>query len=62
MKSIARILLASAADAEDAVQDAFLKVYRGVSRFRGGSTLATWLYRILVNSPTTSCVKPARRP
>jgi RNA polymerase sigma-70 factor (ECF subfamily) len=50
MKSIARNLLGSAADAEDAVQDAFLKVYRGISGFRGGCSLATWVYRILLNS------------
>jgi len=50
MKSIALNLLGNVADAEDAVQDAFLKVYRGLSRFRGGSTFSTWIYRILVNS------------
>jgi RNA polymerase sigma-70 factor (ECF subfamily) len=49
MKSIARNLLGSAPDAEDAVQDAFLKVYRGIARFRGGSSFSTWVYRILVN-------------
>ena len=50
MKSIALNLLGNVAEAEDAVQDTFLKVYRGISRFRGGSSLATWVYRILVNS------------
>ena len=50
MKSIARNILGSASDAEDAVQDAFLKVYRGIEHFRGGSAFATWVYRILVNS------------
>ncbi|MEP6993421.1 MAG: RNA polymerase sigma factor [Acidobacteriota bacterium] len=50
MKSIALNLLGSVADAEDAVQETFLKVYRGLSRFRGGSSLSTWVYRILVNS------------
>jgi len=50
MKSIALNLLGSAADAEDAVQDAFLKVYRGAARFRGGAAFSTWVYRILVNS------------
>jgi RNA polymerase sigma-70 factor (ECF subfamily) len=50
MKSIALNLLGNVADAEDAVQDAFLKVYRGLSRFRGGSAFSTWVYRILVNS------------
>jgi RNA polymerase sigma-70 factor, ECF subfamily len=51
MKSIAMNLTGgNAADAEDAVQDTFLKVYRGLSRFRGGSSFSTWVYRILVNS------------
>ena len=50
MKSIAMNLTGNAADAEDAVQDTFLKVHRGLSRFRGGSAFSTWVYRILVNS------------
>lgn len=49
MKSIARNLLGSVPEAEDAVQDAFLKVYRSLGRFRGGSSFSTWVYRILVN-------------
>jgi len=49
MKSIARNLLGSVPEAEDAVQDAFLKVYRSLGRFRGGSAFSTWVYRILVN-------------
>jgi RNA polymerase sigma-70 factor (ECF subfamily) len=49
MKSIARNLLGSVPEAEDAVQDAFLKVFRGLGRFRGGSSFSTWVYRILVN-------------
>lgn len=36
-------------DAADLTQDVFLRAYRGLSRFRGHSTLATWLYRIGVN-------------
>lgn len=35
--------------AEDIAQQAFLKAYRGLHRFRDDSTLATWFYRILVN-------------
>jgi len=50
MKSIAANLLGSTADAEDAVQEAFLKAYRGVRTFRAGASVATWLYRILVNT------------
>jgi RNA polymerase sigma-70 factor, ECF subfamily len=49
MKSIARNLLAHETDAEDAVQEAFLKIYRGAGSFRGTSAVSTWIYRILVN-------------
>jgi RNA polymerase sigma-70 factor (ECF subfamily) len=36
-------------DATDLSQDVFLRAYRGLRRFRGDSSLATWLYRIGVN-------------
>src|SRR6476469_7818692 len=36
-------------DASDLAQDVFLRAYRGLGRFRGQSSLATWLYRIGVN-------------
>jgi len=36
-------------DASDLAQDVFLRAYRGLKRFRGQSSLATWLYRIAVN-------------
>jgi RNA polymerase sigma-70 factor, ECF subfamily len=36
-------------DARDLSQDIFLRAYRGLGRFRGGSALSTWLYRIGVN-------------
>jgi RNA polymerase sigma-70 factor (ECF subfamily) len=50
MKSLAHHLLGSAQDAEDAVQEAFLKIYRGAARFRGASAVTTWTYRVLVNT------------
>ncbi len=62
MKSIAMNLLGSAADAEDAVQEAFLKVHRGAPGFRGGSSLSTWAYRILVNSCHDMMRRGRRRP
>jgi len=37
-------------DASDLSQDVFLRAYRGLGGFRGGSSLATWLYRIGVNA------------
>jgi len=49
MKSLAFHMLGSQADAEDAVQEAFLKVHKAVAGFEGHSSLATWVYRILLN-------------
>lgn len=42
-------LLHNHADAEEITQDTFIRAYRGLARFRGDSSLATWLYRIAVN-------------
>lgn len=50
MKNLARNLLGSQSDAEDAVQDTFLKIQRGISSFRGQSSFVTWAFRILVNT------------
>lgn len=36
-------------DAEDVVQETFLKAYRGLGRFRGASEVSTWLHRIAAN-------------
>ena len=37
------------ADAADTTQEVFLKVFRGMKHFQGGSTLKTWIYRIAVH-------------
>ena len=50
MKNLARNLLGSPVDAEDAVQETFLKVQRGIVSFRGQSSFVTWTYRILINT------------
>src|SRR6202158_1405782 len=50
MKNLARNLLGSQADAEDAVQETFLKVQRGIGSFRAKSSFVTWTFRILVNT------------
>src|SRR6187551_2547791 len=34
---------------EDAAQDVFLRIYRGLPYFRGESRLSTWIYRIVAN-------------
>jgi RNA polymerase sigma-70 factor (ECF subfamily) len=45
----ARAILRDDAEAEDAVQDAYLKAIRGIDQFRSDSKLSTWLVRITVN-------------
>lgn len=47
---IALRITGSPADAEDAMQDAFLQAFRAWSRFRAESAPTTWLYRIAVNA------------
>jgi RNA polymerase sigma-70 factor (ECF subfamily) len=41
-------IVGDAADAADVTQEVFLKAYRGIRRFRLGSSLKTWLYRIAI--------------
>ena len=42
-------LCADAGEAEDVVQDSFLRAWRGIGRFEGRSLFSTWLYRIGLN-------------
>jgi RNA polymerase sigma-70 factor (ECF subfamily) len=46
---VAYALLGSRQDAEEVVQDTFLRAYRALQAFRGDSSLETWLHRITVN-------------
>jgi RNA polymerase sigma-70 factor (ECF subfamily) len=50
MKNLARNVLGNPIDAEDAVQETFLKVQRSIASFRGQSSFVTWTYRILINT------------
>ena len=50
MKNLARNVLGNSNDAEDAVQETFLKVQRSIASFRGQSSFVTWTYRILINT------------
>jgi RNA polymerase sigma-70 factor (ECF subfamily) len=50
MRRLARNVLGSTSDAEDAVQETFLKIQRSIAGFRGQSSFVTWSFRILVNT------------
>ena len=50
------------ADAEDLVQETYLKAYRGFGGFEHGTNLKAWLYRILTNTYINSYRAKKRRP
>jgi RNA polymerase sigma-70 factor (ECF subfamily) len=56
----ARSILKNERDAEDALQNAYLRIYRGIDRFRGEAGLSTWLVRIVINEALGSLRKRAR--
>jgi RNA polymerase sigma-70 factor (ECF subfamily) len=37
-------------DAEEVAQEAFIRIFRGLTKFRGDAALATWIYRLAVNA------------
>lgn len=49
-------------DAEDVLQEALLKAYRGYDTFKAGTNLKAWLYRIVTNTFINSYRKKSRRP
>ncbi len=48
-------------DADDVLQNTFIKVYRSIENFKGESKLYTWMYRIATNEAITFINKKARR-
>jgi RNA polymerase sigma-70 factor (ECF subfamily) len=57
----ARSILRDDAEAEDAVQEAYLLAYRAIGAFRGDAKLSTWLIRIVVNEAIARSRKRSRR-
>lgn len=57
----ARAILRDDAEAEDAVQDAYLQAFRGIAGFRGESSFSTWLVRIAANEALLRRRRLARR-
>jgi RNA polymerase sigma-70 factor (ECF subfamily) len=56
----ARAILRDDGEAEEALQDAYLKVFRSIAQFRGDSKLSTWLVRIVANEALMRRRKRAR--
>ena len=52
----------NASDAEDLVQETYLKAYRSYASFQEGTNLRAWLYRILTNTYINSYRAAKRRP
>ena len=60
--SVARRMLGNEADAQDAVQDAFLNAFRSLDSFHGDARLSTWLHRILVRAALMKLRRRRRKP
>lgn len=60
MYTLAYRLTGNEEDARDVVQDAYLRAFRGLRRFRGDARFTTWMYRITANCASTHLAKRAR--
>lgn len=56
-----RKIVISHDDADDVLQNTFIKVYRSINNFKGDSKLFSWLYRIATNEAITQINKNAKR-
>ena len=59
---VAYVITASPADAEDVAQDAFVKAYYALDRFRAGAPFRPWLLRIVANEAKNRRGAAGRRP
>lgn len=61
---VARLLMNSGAiqDVDDVAQEAFIKAYRALPKFRGDSAFYTWLYRIAINTAKNHLLSRSRQP
>lgn len=62
MLATARRLLGNEHDARDAVQQAFIAVFKSIASFNGDARLSTWLHRIVVNAALMQMRYRRRRP
>ena len=54
--------VSDAGEVEDVTQEAFIRAYRALGKFRGDSAFYTWLYRIAANAAKNHLVAKGRRP
>jgi RNA polymerase sigma-70 factor (ECF subfamily) len=62
MLAVARRFFACEADARDVLQEAFIAAFKSIGDFKGNSSLATWLHRIVVNAALMNLRQRKRRP
>jgi RNA polymerase sigma-70 factor (ECF subfamily) len=60
--ALVRRYVSDAGEVEDVTQEAFIKAYRALGKFRGDSAFYTWLYRIAANAAKNHLVAKGRRP
>jgi RNA polymerase sigma-70 factor, ECF subfamily len=58
--TLAHRLCGNEEDARDVVQDAYLRAYKGLKRFRGEAQFSTWMYRITANCANTLMAKRSK--
>ncbi len=49
-------------DAEEVVQEVFVRIFRGLAKFRGDAALGTWIYRLTVNAALTYASRRGQHP
>ena len=59
--TLARRLTGNEEDARDVVQEAYLRAWKGLGKFRGDAQFSTWLYRITANAASTHVHKRRRQ-
>jgi RNA polymerase sigma-70 factor (ECF subfamily) len=58
--TLARRLSGNEEDARDVVQDAYLRAWKGIGKFRGDAAFSTWLYRITANAAASNLQRRRR--
>ncbi len=55
------IRIVGPSDCDEVAQEAFVRIFRGLQKFRGDSALGTWIYRLSVNAALSHVTKRSRR-